>query len=172
MKFNILLTIICGFLLYSCSEILPEEKEYPYDFKDQLVQGEAYGNPFIYVDGRAESGSQLLSVELFDIPIYDTIPRDPKKPEGDSIVVAIHDTIIDATYGAKMRIDIPLDFEIHNLSEWNCRVIYTKRDSADEHMSDGAVQLTSIGEDSVKGRIDVISGTEVFFNGHFIVPVK
>lgn len=169
MKRNILLTIILSFLLYSCSEILPEEGTYAYNFKEQPVQGEHRGTPFLYVDGRAESGSRLMTVTLYDIPLTDTIKKTP--PFKDSIF-AIPDSVIEATYGAKLKIDIPLDYDIHDLSEWDSRVICTEREKGDEHMTDGAIQITQISEKSVSGRVDVVAGTSSFFNGNFTVPLK
>lgn len=168
MKFNILLTIIFSFLLYSCSEILPEEGKYPYDFKNQLVQGEFNGESFLYKSGHAETGSQLMVINLYDIPKYDTIKRPPLK----DTIITIHDTIIEATYGSKLKIEVPIDLEVHDLIEWNTRVIYYEREGITEHMTDGAVQNIRIDADSLVGQIDVIAGTKTFFNGNFRVPLK
>lgn len=157
MKYTLLLTIIISLLFYSCSEILPKEGNYPYDFKTKPVEGAFENSPFVYKSGAGKVGSQLISVDLYDMGRYSQKP----------------DTSVTNNYGAKLSIDVPIDLKVHDLSEWNCRVIYSERENPQEyHMDSGAVQILYLDSDSLLGQIDVIMGKETAFNGRFIAYIK
>ena len=151
------LIILSAFVL-SCSGD-DNDDAYKYSFKDRDLSGKIAGDNWTYADGRAEESTfddeLMLDVSLIlaqDVPACETFGV-----EGDEVFFFIPREI------GLYKLSVSLDFQGRTVT------LLDKEDFTNYIAGEGAVEILSITETEVLGRMDVRYDGDNFVNGNFMV---
>ncbi|HEY8513301.1 MAG TPA: hypothetical protein VIL31_15190 [Cyclobacteriaceae bacterium] len=150
---------LCILLLISCSK----DSESPsHTFKDQDAAGEIEGVEWAYADGYAATTGEGTSKKLH---ITLVLPHEAQGcdilPEGDFVLFSI--PAIKGLYTLK------LDF--NNPENSYTVTLFDSDESMNVIAGKGAVEILSITESEVTGRIDARADDENYVNGNFSIPL-
>ena len=150
---------LCLLLLSSCGK---EEEAPAYSFEDQTLAGAIEGVNWTYGDGYAnvtgEGATSKLHVTL-------VLPSEDEgcdiMPEGDRVFFSF-------PLFAGLHI-LKLDF--NDLENSRTVTLFDTEETMNVIATEGAVEITSITETHVTGRIDARADEDNFINGNFSVPL-
>ena len=154
-KVSFLLILLSFVLITSCGD--DEDNGPKYEFKNQSLQGQIEGETWVFSSGIAEVSffeetdlSFELSSETFEDPCAEFI--------------------LD---GQKLLFDIPAVVGVYELSfseNGHTVTLYNPDTNLNSIAVSGAVEILTITETEVTGRIDARADSETFANGNFTVP--
>lgn len=150
---------LCLLLLFSCSK----DSESPaYDFKDQELSGFIEGVNWMYGDGYATTTGEGATSKMHITLVL------PSEDEGCDIMPE----------GDRVFFSFPLQAGIHVLKldfndVENSRTVtlFDSEEVMNVIATEGAVEITSITETHITGRIDARADEDNFVNGNFSVPL-
>lgn len=154
-RINYLFLGLVVFASFACGD--DEENGPSYEFKDQTAQGQVEGNNWTFVSGLSE-------VSFFDeanisFELTSETYEDP-----------CAEFILD---GVRVLFDAPAEVGIYELSfseNGHTVTLYNPETQLNSIAVDGAIEIVSITETEVTGRIDAHADSETFVNGDFTVP--
>jgi hypothetical protein len=150
-KINLILLVAFTF---SCGD---DDGKKEYSFKDQHVQGELFEGSWEYADGSVNEGEHMLGVTLY--PAHDEV-------------------LCSGTVNTQTMVGFPIPNEVglYKLkSDPNFPgliVLFTYFDSEGPitlYVEEGAVEILTITETEVTGRIDAHKDDNNHINGNFVV---
>lgn len=150
---------LCLLLLLSCSK---DEEAPSYNFKDQALAGAIEGVDWTYGNGYAnitgDASAEKLHVTL-------VLPTENEgcdiMPEGDMVFFSLPKLL-----GVQV---LRLDFD--NLENSRTVTLYDSEEIMNVIATEGAVEITSVTDTEVTGRIDARADDVNFVNGNFTVPL-
>lgn len=155
LKFQIALVLT---LLLACSD--DDEKKSSYAFKDQDLAGEIEGDSWTYEDGFVEEGTfdgeEILDINLFlaqEDPACETFQR-----EGDEVFFFVPNAV--GLY--KLSFDL-------NAFDGQTVTLLDDEETLNVIATEGAIEILTITETEVTGRIDARADGQNFVNGNFTV---
>lgn len=152
----LLLLIVFGAGLICCSDDNDGDDKSPvYNFKDQDASGKINYQDFTYADGYANIDEETIQITL---SLSQTTQGCAMGiPEGSHVFFFIEKAVklTPLRLGAKT---VTL-LEVDGVMSWHW------------HASDGAVEIISITDTEVSGKIDARHGKETFINGNFTIPL-
>ena len=154
-KVSFLLILLSFVLITSCGD--DEDNGPKYEFKNQSLQGQIEGEAWVFSSGIAEVSffdetdlSFELSSETFEDPCTEFI--------------------LD---GQRLLFDVPATVGVYELSfteNGHTVTLYNPDTNLNSIAVSGAVEILTITETEVTGRIDARTDSETFANGNFTVP--
>jgi small nuclear ribonucleoprotein (snRNP)-like protein len=140
--------------LVSCKD--DDNAEPAYNFKDQDATGKIENESWTYKDGYADIGSELIYVTL-------TIEQagkacDITSPTGDRVLFTVDKE--------------PTLYLLGGSGSTMYTATLLESDDTMNHIAlEGAIEITSITNDTVSGKIDARVDDETFVNGNFTIPI-
>jgi len=156
--FYLLVLVMLTSLAISCSD--DDESGPSYNFEDQNLQGKIDGEDFILGDGRGEISffeDDQLSIDLY----HSDEPEDACDVLNSDFVYAFF-TIPDEVGIYELFLDLE-NFEGQTVT------LFNPDGTLNNIATEGAVELTSITDTEVSGRIDARMDDDNFINGNFTV---
>jgi hypothetical protein len=150
---------LCLFLLFSCSK----DSEAPaYDFKDQELAGVIEGQEWAYGDGYAD-----ITGEGSDAKLHITLVL-PTESEGCDIMPEGDRVFFSVPKGTGLHV---LKLDLDNLEVSRTVTLFDSEETMNVIATKGAVEITSITDTEITGRIDARGDDVNFVNGNFSVPL-
>lgn len=144
-------------LLLACGD--DEDPKSSYSFKDQDVSGEIEGDSWTYADGYVEE-SEFDGEEVLDITL--TLEQDGSVcdifTEGDRVFFFVPKAV--GVY--KLSFDL-------NSFDGQTVTLFDEEETLNTIATEGAIEILSISETEVTGRIDARSDGNNHVNGNFTV---
>jgi hypothetical protein len=151
------LIILLAILTMGCDKDDPKPA---YEFKNQTATGEIEGESWVFVEGKAEDAGENLS---FDLMLDQAeAPCDIFGfPEGDVVFFTIPNAV--GLYKLKFSLSGGTDILTATLFdvEGTLNVVATE----------GAIEILSITDTQVTGRLDIRSDEDNYINGNFTVTL-
>lgn len=151
--------VLIAALLFSCSDD-DSEKKSSYSFKDQDLSGEIEGDSWTYEDGFVEEGTfddeEILDISLFlaqEDPACATFQR-----EGDEVFFFVPNAV--GLY--------KLSFDLSSFDGQTVTLL-DEEEMLNVIATEGAIEILTITETQVTGRIDARSDGQNYVNGNFTV---
>lgn len=154
---KIYVILVFTFLLVGCND--DDERKNFYSFKNQDLKGEIEGDTWMYADGYVAE-SIFDDEEVLDITL--TLVHDgsicESFPEGDRVIFFVPNAV--GVY--------ELSFD---LASFNGQVVtlFDAEQTLNTIATKGAIEILSISETTVTGRIDARADGDNYVNGNFIV---
>jgi hypothetical protein len=143
--------------LLACSD---DDEKSSYSFKDQDLSGEIEGDSWTYEDGFVEEGTyedeEVLDISLFldqGVPACETFSR-----EGDQVFFFVPNAV--GLY--------KLNFDLSSF-DGQTVTLFDDEETLNVIATEGAIEILSITETEVTGRIDARADGNNHVNGNFTV---
>ena len=150
---------LCLLLLTSCSK---DDESPVYDFKDQALAGAIEGVSWSYGDGYASTTGEGATAKLH---VTLVLPSEDEgcdiMPDGDRVFFTLP-----SNTGVHL-----LKFDFNDLEGSRTVTLFDDEEVMNVIATEGAVEITSITETHITGRIDARADEDNFVNGNFSVPL-
>lgn len=136
--------------LWSCSD----DEGFKYEFQDQDASGKIVGDEWTYAYGKARNsivnGKNFLDISLML----------PQTQEGCNIM------LVEDNYVA---FSVPADVDLHKVGSNDVWAYFTEAGGDHTTVGKGAIEILSITDTYITGRVDIPLNKSNFVNGNFTV---
>ena len=146
-------------MVLSCSKD-KDDSDYSYSFKNQTLQGKINGVEWTFVAGNCDDS---YADDTYSADLYPAALEDPCDWafENDRILMSIP-TIV----GLK-----ELSFDFHDFENSYTVTLYATEGSLNTVATKGAVEVLSLTDSTLTGRMDVYADGDNYVNGNFTIQI-
>lgn len=160
---KLLLVLVTSASLLACSKDDSSSDTYVASFKSQPAQGKIKGESFQYIAGKFEQ--DYFSDSEYSINLYD-------KADFDTVGIGSMCSVV--FYGTKLGVDfsVPQKVGKYELSNEMAVVFETgEMNVALPRAIKGAIEVVSITDTKLVGKVDAYFSDDTYVNGDFIVDI-
>lgn len=160
-KLTLLFAIALAAFLTSCSS---EEEGTSLDFKDQPIQGMVEGEAWSMTHGLAVLSEDQDSNLIFDIDIYSATDQ-------------VNDVCDAWPSGNRIFFNVPNEIGVYNLSfnlndfSGRTATIFHESTSMNSIASDGKIEILTVTETEITGRMAIQANADNYANGNFTLTL-
>jgi hypothetical protein len=151
------LFLMASLIGFSCKD--DEDAKPKYEFKDQDLSGKIENVAWTYEEGTADANGNTLSIDLF-LDQVDPVCELFGFPEGNQVFFTVPNQV--GVY------ELKFDF---SGSDNQTVTLFVPEEVLNIICSKGAIEILSISDTEVTGRIDARSDENNYINGNFTVVI-